>query len=171
MVEFGKSLDRGSKRVRKALEKAEIFQALFYQSMLNRGKEVLGQVGPNDKVMVIVGRPYNSCDSGVNLEIPKKLRDLGVLPIPMDFLPLESVAPTEEIQEMYWRYGQRILAAGKIVKEDPRLYAVYTLILVVVPILSSATSSGIYPKESPISNWKSMSTARMLGRSHDVKLS
>ena len=125
LVEFGKSLDRGSKRVRKALEKAEIFQALFYQSMLNRGKEVLGQVGPNDKVMVIVGRPYNSCDSGVNLEIPKKLRDLGVLPIPMDFLPLESVAPTEEIQEMYWRYGQRILAAGKIVKEDPRLYAVY----------------------------------------------
>jgi predicted nucleotide-binding protein (sugar kinase/HSP70/actin superfamily) len=93
--------------------------------MLNRGREVLNQAGPNDKVMVIVGRPYNSCDSGVNLEIPKKLRDLGVLPIPMDFLPLESIAPTEEIQEMYWRYGQRILAAGKIIKEDPRLYAVY----------------------------------------------
>ncbi|HUL32140.1 MAG TPA: acyl-CoA dehydratase activase-related protein, partial [Thermodesulfobacteriota bacterium] len=125
LVEFGKSLGRGSKRLRKALEKAEIFQALFYQSMFNRGKEVLEQVGPNDKVMVIVGRPYNSCDSGVNLELPKKLRDLGVLPIPMDFLPLESVAPTEEIQEMYWRYGQRILAAGKIIKEDPKLYAVY----------------------------------------------
>jgi predicted nucleotide-binding protein (sugar kinase/HSP70/actin superfamily) len=26
---------------------------------------------------------------------------------------------------MYWRYGQRILAAGKIIKEDPRLYGVY----------------------------------------------
>jgi len=73
--------------VKKALEKAERFQALFFQSLLNRGKEVLDQVGPKDKVMVIVGRPYNSCDSGVNLEIPKKLRDLGVLPIPMDFLP------------------------------------------------------------------------------------
>jgi predicted CoA-substrate-specific enzyme activase len=125
LVEFGKSLHRGSKQVKKALEKAERFQALFYQSMLNRGKRALDQVGPTDKVMVIVGRPYNSCDSGVNLEIPKKLRDLGVLPIPMDFLPLESVAPTEEIREMYWRYGQRILAAGKIIKEDPRLYAVY----------------------------------------------
>ena len=75
--------------------------------------------------MVIVGRPYNSCDAGVNLEIPKKLRDLGVLAIPMDFLPLESVTPSEEIREMYWRYGQRILAAGKIIKEDPSLYAVY----------------------------------------------
>jgi predicted CoA-substrate-specific enzyme activase len=125
LVEFGESLHRGSKQVKKALEKAERFQALFFQSMLNRGKTALDQVGPNDKVMVVVGRPYNSCDSGVNLEIPKKLRDLGVLSIPMDFLPLESVAPAEEIREMYWRYGQRILAAAKIIKEDPRLYAVY----------------------------------------------
>ncbi|MGB9629581.1 MAG: hypothetical protein ACPL6D_13055 [Thermodesulfobacteriota bacterium] len=70
-------------------------------------------------------QPYNSCDAGVNLDIPKKLRDLGVLPIPMDFLPLDSVPPIEEIREMYWRYGQRILAACKIIKEDPRLYAVY----------------------------------------------
>jgi len=125
LIEFSKSLHRRSKRVKKALEKAERIQALFFQALLNRGKEVLNEAGPSDKVMVIVGRPYNSCDSGVNLEIPKKLRDLGVLPIPMDFLPLESVAPSEEIREMYWRYGQRILAAGKIIKEDPRLFAVY----------------------------------------------
>jgi predicted CoA-substrate-specific enzyme activase len=125
LVEFGKSLRRGPKQVTMALKKAERFQALFYQSLLNRGKEVLDQIGPNDKVMVIVGRPYNSCDSGVNLEIPKKLRDLGVLAIPMDYLPLESIAPTEEIREVYWRYGQRILAAGKIIKDDPRLYGIY----------------------------------------------
>jgi predicted CoA-substrate-specific enzyme activase len=125
LVGFAKSLQRGSKQVKKAIEKAERFQALFNQSMLNRGKEVLDQVGVNGKIMVIVGRPYNSCDSGVNLEIPKKLRDLGVLSIPMDFLPLESVAPSKEIREMYWRYGQRILAAGMIIKEDPRLYGVY----------------------------------------------
>ncbi len=125
LVEFGESLHRGAREVRKALEKAERFQALFYQTLLNRGKEVLDQVRPEEKVMVIVGRPYNSCDAGVNLDIPKKLRDLGVLPIPMDFLPLDSVPPIEEIREMYWRYGQRILAACKIIKEDPRLYAVY----------------------------------------------
>ena len=125
LVDFGRSLGCKPKGIKKAYEKAERFQARFNQTLLNRGKQVLDQIGPNEKVMVIVGRPYNSCDSGVNLEIPKKLRDLGVLPIPMDFLPLESVAPTEDIREMYWRYGQRILAAGKIIKEDPRLYAVY----------------------------------------------
>jgi predicted CoA-substrate-specific enzyme activase len=125
LVDFGKSVGRRPKEVKKAFAQAERSQALFYQSLLNRGKEVLDRIGPNENVMVIVGRPYNSCDSGVNLEIPKKLRDLGVLAIPMDFLPLDSVAATEEIREMYWRYGQRILAAGRIIKEDPRLYGVY----------------------------------------------
>ncbi len=125
LIRFGASLHRGANQVRKAIGKAEHFQALFYQSLLNRGEEVLDQVGPGEKVMVIIGRPYNSCDSGVNLEIPRKLRDLGILAIPMDFLPLDSVAPSEEIREMYWRYGQKILAAAKIVKEDPRLFGVY----------------------------------------------
>jgi predicted CoA-substrate-specific enzyme activase len=125
LIDFGRSLRRGAKQVRKAVEKAERFQALFYQSLLHRGKEILDQVGPDQKVMIIVGRPYNSCDSGVNLEIPKKLRDLGILALPMDFLPLDAVPPTPEIREMYWRYGQKILAAGKILKEDPRLFAVY----------------------------------------------
>jgi predicted CoA-substrate-specific enzyme activase len=125
LVDFGETLHRGPKQVKKALERAERFQARFYQSLLHRGKEILDRVDPNEKVMVIVGRPYNSCDSAVNLDIPKKLRELGVLSIPMDFLPLDSVTPTEEIREMYWRYGQKILAAGKIINEDPRLYAVY----------------------------------------------
>ena len=125
LADFCQTLHRGPKQVKKALERAERFQARFYQSLLHRGKEILDRIEPSEKVMVIVGRPYNSCDSGVNLEIPKKLRDLGVLPVPMDFLPLDSVAPTEEIREMYWRYGQKILAAGKIINEDPRLYAVY----------------------------------------------
>jgi len=125
MIAFGRSLHRRAKQVKRALKKAETFQGLFYQSLLNRGKEVLKQVGPNDKAVVIVGRPYNSCDAGVNLEISKKLRELGVLAIPMDYLPLDSVTPSEEIREVYWRYGQRILAAGKIVKDNPRLYAIY----------------------------------------------
>ena len=125
LVGFGKKLRRNAKKVKEAFEKAERFQALFYQSLLNRGKTVLDEVTPDEKVMVIVGRPYNSCDPGVNLEIPKKLRDLGVLAIPMDFLPLDSIPLCEDLREMYWRYGQRILAAAKVIKADPRLYGVY----------------------------------------------
>jgi len=125
LIDFGETLHQGPKRVKKALDQAERFQARFYQSLLHRGKEILDRIEPNEKAMVIVGRPYNTCDAAVNLEIPKKLRELGVLSIPMDFLPLDSVNPADEIREMYWRYGQKILAADKIINEDPRLYAVY----------------------------------------------
>ena len=166
---MGNQLHRGSKQVERPYEKAERFQALFYQSLLHRGKEILDQVGPDDKVMVIVGRPYNSCDSGVNLEIPKKLRDLGVLSIPMDFLPLESVAPSEEIREMYWRYGQRILAAGKIVREDPRLHAVYITNFGCGPDSFISHFFRDFRKENLISNSKSTSTAPMPARSPDAK--
>ena len=44
-----------------------------------------------DQAIVIVSRPYNGCDPGINLNLPKKLRDLGALPIPMDYLDLDSV--------------------------------------------------------------------------------
>ena len=40
--------------------------------------------------MVIVSRPYNGFDCGMNLNLPRKLRQLGVLAIPMDFLPLDG---------------------------------------------------------------------------------
>jgi predicted nucleotide-binding protein (sugar kinase/HSP70/actin superfamily) len=72
-----------------------------------------------------VSRPYNGCDDGVNLELPKKLRDLGALPMPMDFLPLDTVNLSKEWENMYWRYGQKIMSAAEIIRKDKRLFAIY----------------------------------------------
>jgi predicted nucleotide-binding protein (sugar kinase/HSP70/actin superfamily) len=75
--------------------------------------------------MVIISRPYTGCDPGVNLGLPQKLRDLGVIAIPMDFLPLDEVKLLDDWQDMYWKYGQKIFSAAHIVRSDPRLYAIY----------------------------------------------
>ena len=75
--------------------------------------------------MVIVSRPYNGCDPGVNLGLPQKLRDLGVIAIPMDCLPLDEVDLLDDWQDMYWKYGQKIYSAAHIVRDDPRLHAIY----------------------------------------------
>jgi hypothetical protein len=40
-------------------------------------------------------------------------------------LPLEEVDLSEKWRDMYWAYGQKILAAAQIIKKDPRLFAVY----------------------------------------------
>jgi predicted CoA-substrate-specific enzyme activase len=125
LVRFGRKLRRSAHKVKKALAKAETNQEKFYSALIKRGEEILEGLKPGDKVMIIVGRPYNSCDSGINLEVPKKLRELGVLALPMDYLPLDSASRKEGIKEMYWRYGQKILSAAHLIKENPNLHPVF----------------------------------------------
>ncbi len=125
LIRFGRALGRGASASMRAFVKAEESQAQFQKAILRRGREVLAGLAPGQKLMVVIGRPYNTCDSGVNLDLPKKLRDLGELAIPMDFLPLDEMAHREGIGEMYWRYGQRILCAGYLVKENPQFHGIY----------------------------------------------
>ena len=96
----------------------------FRKKLLERGNAVLSGLPAGRHCLVIVSRPYNGCDSGLNLRIPDKLKDLGALAIPIDFLPVQSDFGTE-MKKMYWRYGQRILSAARTISQDSRLSAVY----------------------------------------------
>ncbi len=76
--------------------------------------------------MVIVGRPYNIHDPGVSLATAKKLRDnYGVNVIPIDALPTADIDIRDVNSNMYWEYGRKILAAGKIVGRHPNLHIIY----------------------------------------------
>ncbi|MEE9457552.1 MAG: acyl-CoA dehydratase activase-related protein, partial [bacterium] len=111
--------------VRRAFKAAKSAQNEFYARVKTRGIQVLEELGRDDNAVVVIGRPYNTCDRGINLDIPKKFRDLGTLAIPMDFLPVEEVELSHEWDNMYWKYGQKILSAVEIVRKDPRLHGVY----------------------------------------------
>jgi predicted nucleotide-binding protein (sugar kinase/HSP70/actin superfamily) len=81
--------------------------------------------------LAIISRPYNGSDPVLNLGVPKKLREMGVLPVPMDFLPVEPNNGWEagniadQYPNMYWSYGQKILAAARFIERHPSLSAVY----------------------------------------------
>jgi len=112
-------------QLQRALVKAQEAQDRFEQAMRDRGREVLAGL-PDDKIAVVVlGRSYNSCDPGSNLEIPKKLRNMGVLALPLDFVPIDGVKLRGDWFNMYWRYGQRFLAVAEIVADDRRLYPLF----------------------------------------------
>jgi predicted CoA-substrate-specific enzyme activase len=108
-----------------AMDRAQAAQEAFYQKMLQRGEEVLAGLGPEEIAMMVVSRPYNGFDPGINLNVPKKLRDLGILAVPMDFFPLDQESDTEESKYHYWRFGQKILAAAEIIRKNPKLYGIY----------------------------------------------
>ncbi len=84
----------------------------------------LSAIKPGEKAVVLIGRSYNTCDPGVNMNLPAKIRDLGIQAIPMDFLPLHGV-DSRGLENMYWLSGQKIMAAGRIVREHPNLYPLY----------------------------------------------
>jgi predicted CoA-substrate-specific enzyme activase len=102
-------------------------QEAFRTTLARAGSEALealrasGQPG-----LVLVGRPYNLFDRGVNLNIPHKLRSLyGVNILPIDFLPLDGI-PIEDIdRNMYWNYGKKILQAARFASTDPLLHLLY----------------------------------------------
>jgi predicted CoA-substrate-specific enzyme activase len=107
----------------KAIDNAYKAQDDFNSAIRAKGAEVLSSI--TDTTIAIIGRSYNALDSGANLGIPRKLSDLGILSIPMDFLPLEKYAIDMEWPNMYWRSGQKILKAARFVQDTQNLYPIY----------------------------------------------
>jgi len=105
------------RKVTKAIRNAQETQRNFYKTLEERGKEVLDNLGEDDTALVIISRPYNGCDSGVNLDLPEKLRDMGITAIPMDCIPMDLEDISRDYPNMYWKYGQKILAAARIYRE------------------------------------------------------
>ena len=111
--------------IRRALERAGLAQDAFRRRCREEGRKLLGRVTAGDRPVVVIARPYNGCDRGVNLDLARKLAELDMLPIPLDFLPLDEMTLGAEWDNMYWRYGQKIMAAAGYVRRHPLLTAVY----------------------------------------------
>ncbi len=118
-------LGKNREEITAALNAGLVAWDKFQSACRERGEEILSALQPDQKAVVIISRSYNGCDPGANLELPRKLHDLGLLPIPMDFLPLDTAQLAQEWPNMYWRYGQKILAAAEVVADDPRLTSLY----------------------------------------------
>lgn len=127
LVKFFGELGISKRCVTEATNAAYKAQQRFNAEMVQAGREALetlkrtGQPG-----VLLVGRPYNIHDAGMNLSVGYKLRKFyGVNCIPMDALPLDEMPITDTNDNMYWTLGQRILAAAKLVKEWSNLHIIY----------------------------------------------
>jgi predicted CoA-substrate-specific enzyme activase len=98
-------------------------QKRFQKELTELGAKLLKQLAESDQLgVVLLARSYMSQDSGANLGIAEKLAQLGVVPIPLDFLPLHTVDPKEFSDRPYWSYEGKFIAAAKIIAQTPRLY-------------------------------------------------
>jgi predicted nucleotide-binding protein (sugar kinase/HSP70/actin superfamily) len=119
---------RVSKRTHaKAVEAAYQAERRFFAELRVHGRKALDALSSSGKMgVILLGRPYNVNDAGVNLNVASKLRDYyGVNVIPLDMTPTEDIDISDVNYNMYWNYGRRILQAARFVGQRPELLAIY----------------------------------------------
>ena len=122
---FNEKFGIGRKEIKEAIYKADAAQTSFEKRLIDFGKKVLEKIPENCRPAVLLGRPYNSADSHLNLGLVEKLISQNVMPIPIDMLDLSSYNIFANYRNMYWPNGQEIIAAAQHVAKTEGLYAVY----------------------------------------------
>ena len=112
---------------RKAWAAAEQAYAAYQSAMMMEGQAVLDAVAiAGREAVLLLGRPYNLYDPGLNLNIPFKLRDrYGVDVISMDGLQLDGIDITDVHDHMFWNYGRRIIQAAQYSRNVENLHLIY----------------------------------------------
>ncbi|MCI2426162.1 acyl-CoA dehydratase activase-related protein [Candidatus Acetothermia bacterium] len=125
LTELGRSLIKNRATVRHAINTGFNAQQNAYTALQRLGSKAFACIETGSLGIVILGRPYNSCDHGISLEISQKLRKLGVLPIPIDILPWNTIDVDRDYPHMQWHSGKRIIAAAKLIQQMDNLYGLY----------------------------------------------
>jgi len=116
--------DRGA--VALAIDAAEREMAEFAATSLALGREAEACIEANNTLgLVAMGRPYNTVDPGLTLDLPRKMAELGYPVLYQDMLPYDLSSILPEQANMYWHSGQKILATAAYVASHPRLFGVF----------------------------------------------
>jgi len=123
-VRMGLKLGINSEEAKKAYKKAIDYQNEFDRELKRKGDEVLKYLNenPDEKAVVLFGRPYNAFVSEANMGIPHKFASRGEIILPYDMLELKDRPASEK---MYWSMGQLIMKGTELVSSQPNLFAAY----------------------------------------------
>ncbi|HJX65105.1 MAG TPA: acyl-CoA dehydratase activase [Polyangia bacterium] len=124
--ELARPLARSSREIRRAWHAGLEAQANFEQRCYEEGAKILAEAtAKNEKMILLVGRPYNNYDGGANLGLPQKIADMGRTVLPMDLLKPDLSRLGVRYRNSFWSYGQKILAALEQAAEAELLDVVY----------------------------------------------
>ncbi|HEX7599117.1 MAG TPA: acyl-CoA dehydratase activase-related protein, partial [Polyangia bacterium] len=119
-------LDRSSRDIRRAWRAGLEAQTGFETRCYEEGAKILEEcTAKKEKMILLVGRPYNNYDGGANLGLPQKIADMGRTVLPMDFIKPELWRLGVRYKNSFWSYGQKILAALEKAAESELMDVVY----------------------------------------------
>ncbi|RKY08459.1 MAG: hypothetical protein DRP66_04510 [Planctomycetota bacterium] len=119
---LAKAFDKPLAKVLLAMDKA---RKVYEQFVRDREKLGLNALASDfDRAVVVLGKPYNTHDSGLNLCLAKHLEKLNLPAIPWDCLPLSNVCLSQRWNTLPWHYSREQLRALELVRSDRRLFAI-----------------------------------------------
>lgn len=111
--------------IRKAHDIAAQSQRAFTDNCRTEGQKLLNRLAAeNKRGCVLLGRPYNTVDRYVNLNLARRLASLDIEPIPFDFMPLGDEPLPPLWGRVRWGYGRKLLQAARALKRHRNLGAV-----------------------------------------------
>ncbi|MFP3898274.1 MAG: acyl-CoA dehydratase activase [Dehalococcoidia bacterium] len=121
MEEIGREFVNDTRKIASAITAALEAQEEFERTRQERGQQILETLAQANEAVVVIGKPYNVHDLELNLNIAKKLRHLGVLAIPFDLLPLDTIELPPHYSNLVWKNEQNLLRAAILAKNSPSL--------------------------------------------------
>ena len=121
MLEVGAQLGRTPQETARAM----LAGTEFTRKTEELGDQLLASLKPGERVIVIITRNYGIVDPALNMGIPDLLLDRGQKVITVSHLHAHDLGISADYPGVVWPVGQHILSGAKLVRRDPRLFAVY----------------------------------------------
>lgn len=121
-LEMGRRLGKPDQLTLQALKKGMQAYLLFEQRMARSGREVMRAINSDEVALVLISKIYGVADPILNMGIPGMVMNLGYKVAAFYDLPEGDVS--REHPNMYWPFGQHILEAAQVIKQQPNLHAI-----------------------------------------------
>jgi predicted nucleotide-binding protein (sugar kinase/HSP70/actin superfamily) len=114
---MGFSKPRARRAIQVGMERLEAFQAAIREE----GERFLGSLAANEQALIVLGKPYHTADSFLNMNLGSLCQRLGVPALPGDLYPL---ALHGEKPAVAWKYQGQMIRLAREIGADHRLFPV-----------------------------------------------
>ena len=97
----------------------------FTKVLEDYGDELLRSLAPGERAIVLITRNYNFEDPVLNSGIARALIERGYKVLTVSHLHAHSLDISMDYPGLYWPFAQHVISGAKLVRRDPRLFAVY----------------------------------------------
>ena len=125
LLEIGERLGFTRQQAARAMLKGGFAVMKFTKVLEDYGDELLRSLKPGERAIVLVTRNYNFEDPILNSGIARALIERGCKVLTVSHLHAHSLDISMDYPSLYWPFAQHVISGAKLVRRDPRLFAVY----------------------------------------------